>query len=344
MKRLLLVGLVLPLLFSCIEKPTPDLPGPEGPDDPVEQPEEPDQPGEPEVPEENYPVDVQTAFEAAGLVKTVKSCLHHSPHSGVDVTEFRYTDYENNPQAVFVMQVNLADKTVSMTNTVPGGATTSFSGGREKLTLQCKRIDTAEHWVIGGVNTDFFNTSDGDKSGEAQGIFWHNGICLKNTFNSQATRPRCFVYWGDDEQVYMAKSADYSSIKSKVSLKEAFSGGQFLVEKGAATHFIQDSVYGVHPRTMFGVCKDNRRVVLVVLDGRNSSLAVGMNYPDMQKILLALECETALNIDGGGSSTFVVRNVPFSTYGSNAPLYVRNMPSDGTERAIGPGLAILASD
>ena len=347
MKRLLLAGLVLPLLFSCIEKPERDLPGPKDPETPVEEPENPDDPAgpeTPEVPEEGYPVDVQAAFEAAGLVNTVKNCNHYSPHSGVDVTEIRYTDYANNPQAVFVMQVDLSDKTVSMTNTVPGGATTSFSLGREQLTLQCKRIDTATSWVIGGINTDFFNTSTGDKSGEAQGIFWHNGICLKNTFNSQATRPRCFVYWGDDEHVYLAKSADYTNVKSRVTLKEAFSGGQFLVEKGAATHFIEDSVFGVHPRTMFGVCKNDFRIVLVVLDGRSNTLAVGMNYPDMQKILLALGCETALNIDGGGSSTFVVRNMPFSSYGSSAPLYVRNKPSDGVERAIGPGLAILASD
>ena len=201
----------------------------------------------------------------------------------------------------------------------------------------------ATHWVIGGTNTDFF-AMDGSSPGTPQGAFWHNGNCLKNTFNSQATRPRCFVYWGDDEQVHMAKSAEYSTVKARGGFRELFSGGQFLVENGKATNYVEDSVYGVHPRTMFGVCKDNRHVVLVVIDGRNNTLAIGMNYPDMQKILLSLGCETALNIDGGGSSTFVVRNENFSGYGQSASFTVRNKPSDGSQRKIGPGLAILASD
>ena len=316
--------------------PDRPLPGPK-----TEEPE-PEQPEEPEQPQPDF-VDVQAAFQEAGLIAEVKSFKHYSPHSGVDVSEIRYTDYASDPQAVFVMQVDLSDKTVSMTNTVPGDARTSFTGGRERLTTQFRRIDAAAHWVIGGVNTDFFVTT-GDNAGEPQGAFWHKSVCLKDKFNSQATRPRCFVYWGVDERVYMAPSADYSSVKARGGFQELFSGGQFLVENGKATHFIQDSVYGIHPRTMFGIGKDHFRVILVVLDGRDNTRAVGMNYPDMQKILLSLGCETALNIDGGGSSTMAVCSETFSGYGQSASFRILNNPSDGSERAIGPGLAIIASD
>lgn len=339
--RILAAALAL-LLLSCQEKVKPDIPAPKPPEE--ETPVTPVKPDEPEQPAADYPVDVQKAFQEAHLIQTVKSCNHALIHSGVDMTEIRYTDYDGKPQAVFVMQVDLADNSVSMTNTVPGNATTGFTAGRQRLTAQFKLIDTPGHWVIGGINTDFFTTEAGANAGRAQGIFWHNGICLKNTFNSQATRPRCFVYWGDDEVVHMAKSADYNAIRSSVTLKEAFSGGQFLVEKGAATQYVEDSVFGVHPRTMFGVTADPKKVVLVVLDGRDNTLAVGMNYPDMQTILLALGCETALNIDGGGSSTFAIRNNAATGYGSGASFQVRNKPSDGSERAIGPGLAILGSD
>ena len=331
------------MTLSGCGKITPDRPIPQPKDPEPEKPEDPKVPEEPEEPAGMDFIDVETAFKQMHLVSFVQSCNHYSPHSGVDVTEFRYNDYVANPQAVFVMQVDLSDETVSMTNTVPGDAKTSFNAGRETLTGQFKRIDMATHWVIGGTNTDFF-AMDGSSPGTPQGAFWHNGNCLKNTFNSQATRPRCFVYWGDDEQVHMAKSAEYSTVKARGGFRELFSGGQFLVENGKATNYVEDSVYGVHPRTMFGVCKDNRHVVLVVIDGRNNTLAIGMNYPDMQKILLSLGCETALNIDGGGSSTFVVRNESFSGYGQSASFTVRNKPSDGSQRKIGPGLAIVASD
>jgi exopolysaccharide biosynthesis protein len=244
------------------------------------------------------------------------------------------------------MQVDLSDPTVSMTNTVPGGSTVGFTKGAERLSGQFKRIDAPGSKVIGGINTDFFTTTAGATEGQAQGIFWHNGNCLKNSFNSQKTRPRNFVYWDKEEKVTIAASADYAAVRTSTALQEAFSGGQYLVKDGALASIVEDSVYGVHPRTMFGVQKNKQRIILVVLDGRNSVLAAGMNYPDMQRIMLALGSYDAINLDGGGSSTFIVRDTrPEATgFGSEAAFLIRNMPSDGSERAIGPGLAVLASD
>lgn len=332
MKRVFFFCICAALAAAWVASCTPSaIPEPK-PQEPQEQPQEP----EPEPENPSYPVDVQAAFEEAGLIGRVKSCVHYSPHSSVDVTEIRYTDYASQPQAVFVMQVDLSDPTVSMTNTVPDG--------REKLSSQLRRIDAEGSRVIGGINTDFFITDAGPTAGQAQGIFWHKGICIKDTFNSQTNRPRCFVYWDGDETVRIASSSYYTQIKASTSLREAFSGGQFLVVNGGYSTITVDSVYGVHPRTMFGVQEGGKKVILVVLDGRNSVLAVGMNYPDMQKIMKALGSFDSINIDGGGSSTFIVRDTSSGGYGLNAKFLIKNMPSDGTERAIGPGLAIVASD
>ena len=322
---------------SCTPSVVPDI-------TPKEQEEQTQEPQNPDPEEPAYPIDVQDALEEAGLIQSLKQIKNYSPHSGVDVSEIRYYDQESKPQAVFVMQVDLSDPTISMTNTVPGGATTAFTGGRERLSAQFQRIDAPGNRVIGGINTDFFITAEGPTAGEAQGIFWHNGVCLKDTFNSQTTRPRCFVYWGTDEKVRIAASSQYTQIKATTQMYEAFSGGQFLVTDGVFASITEDSVYGVHPRTMFGVQKDGKRVVLVVLDGRNNVHAVGMNYPDMQKIMKALGSHYSINIDGGGSSTFIVRDLDGTGYGSGAKFLIKNIPSDGSERAIGPGLAIVASD
>ncbi len=336
MKKLLIIVSLLAfcVLPSC-EPASPDLPGPD-----TNTPEEPADPDEPAKPDEEnqdpvYPVDALAALQDAGLIRTVKSNTSYSPHSGVEVSEIRYTDYAGSPQAVFVMQVDLSDKTISITNTVPGGATASFNKGREKLSEQLKRIDAPGSRVIAGTNTDFFTTT-GTDAGRAQGIFWHNGTCFRNVFASENTRPRCFVYWGYDERVHIAPSAQYTNVRTTINMREAFSGGQFLVRDGQVTTYVEDSVSGVHPRTMIGVTEDPQKIVLVVLDGRNSVLAVGMDYPDMQKIMQALGSYNAINLDGGGSSTFIVR--------TNDLFQVKNMPSDGTERAIGPGLAVIASD
>lgn len=293
---------------------------------------------------EAFPVDVVGALQQQSpLIKTLKNSVTYTPHENVTVTEVQYVDYAGNNQAVFVMQVNLADPRISITNTTPGN--TDFAAGhvqRQKLSEQFKLVDKAGHRVLGGVNTDFFTTT-GTYAGRPSSPLWHNGVCYRDVFASEANRPRCFVWWGEDEHVHMGHSSDYPAAKATGKIKELFSGGQILIENGKATDFMEDSVYGTHPRTMFGFTSDDRHIVLVVFDGRQSSWSVGVNYPDMQLFMKAIGCHWAINIDGGGSSTFIVRK-DGSSFTDGSRFQVKNKPSDGSERAIGPGLAVVSVD
>jgi exopolysaccharide biosynthesis protein len=63
----------------------------------------------------------------------------------------------------------------------------------------------------------------------------------------------------------------------------------------------------------------------------------------MQLFMKAIGCHWAFNIDGGGSSTFIVRK-DGSSFTDGSRFQVKNKPSDGTERAIGPGLAVVSVD
>ena len=293
---------------------------------------------------ETFPVDVVGALQKQSpLIKTLKNSVTYTPHENVTVTEVQYVDYAGNNQAAFVMQVNLADPRISITNTTPGN--TDFEVGhvqRQKLSEQFKLVDKAGNRVLGGVNTDFFTTS-GTYAGRPSSAFWHNGVCYRNVFGSEATRPRSFVWWGDDEHVHMGHSSDYPAAKATGKIKELFIGGQILIENGKVTSFMEDSVYGTHPRTMFGFTSDDRHIVLVVFDGRQKSWSVGVNYPDMQQFMKAIGCHWAINIDGGGSSTFIVRK-DGSSFTDGSRFQVKNKPSDGSERAIGPGLAVVSVD
>jgi hypothetical protein len=60
-----------------------------------------------------------------------------------------------------------------------------------------------------------------------------------------------------------------------------------------------------HPRTMVGVDR-NGFVWLAVVDGRQET-SVGMSFGELQRLADRLELTDALNLDGGGSSTMVVR-------------------------------------
>ncbi|ANH83981.1 hypothetical protein A8C56_15475 [Niabella ginsenosidivorans] len=61
-----------------------------------------------------------------------------------------------------------------------------------------------------------------------------------------------------------------------------------------------------HPRTAVGVTTKGS-VILLVADGRNAN-AAGLNLEELAKIMRWLGCTSAINLDGGGSSTLWVKH------------------------------------
>jgi hypothetical protein len=84
-----------------------------------------------------------------------------------------------------------------------------------------------------------------------------------------------------------------------------------------------------HPRTLIGLDRKGA-IWFAVIDGRQPGYAVGMQFADLNRLCDRLDLTDALNLDGGGSSTMVVKG------------RIVNKPSDAT----GPRLvsdAILAT-
>ena len=63
-----------------------------------------------------------------------------------------------------------------------------------------------------------------------------------------------------------------------------------------------------HPRTCLGI-KPNGRVILLTVDGRNENSA-GMSLPELTKLMNWLGCTSAINFDGGGSTTLWIEGMP----------------------------------
>jgi exopolysaccharide biosynthesis protein len=72
-----------------------------------------------------------------------------------------------------------------------------------------------------------------------------------------------------------------------------------------------------HPRTAIASLRDGR-VLLVVVDGRQPSLSIGMSLDELARFLIELGAVEAINMDGGGSTTMVVNDA------------IVNRPSDPT--------------
>ncbi|MEU8347260.1 phosphodiester glycosidase family protein [Spirillospora sp. NPDC048832] len=92
---------------------------------------------------------------------------------------------------------------------------------------------------------------------------------------------------------------------------------------------------GPAPRTAAGVSRDGRHLYLVVADGR-SERSGGLTVAELASLLDRAGADDAVNLDGGGSSTFVAR-VPGA-----ASVTVRNVPSDGAERAVANGIGVFS--
>ncbi len=104
-----------------------------------------------------------------------------------------------------------------------------------------------------------------------------------------------------------------------------------------------------HPRTMVGQ-KENGEIVLAVVDGRQSHKNMnGVTGVEMSAILASKGCVDAWNLDGGGSSTMIVRKMngwDFANDGDkfnkdNSSWYITNSPSDGSERSDGNHLFVV---
>jgi exopolysaccharide biosynthesis protein len=90
-----------------------------------------------------------------------------------------------------------------------------------------------------------------------------------------------------------------------------------------------------HPRTIFAT-KGNELHVFVV-DGRQEGYSDGISVMDAAGYLQGLGMEEAINVDGGGSSTYVLRKP------GDSSLTLLNRPSDGKEREIGNALLIVST-
>ena len=108
---------------------------------------------------------------------------------------------------------------------------------------------------------------------------------------------------------------------------EAIGGAPVLVDRGEVSISAEAEAIGPemslkrHPRTLIGWAGGNR-MLLLVCDGRQPTWSMGLTLGEAAQTMRDLGCVEALNLDGGGSSTFVAAG------------RVLNRPSDGRERTV----------
>lgn len=113
--------------------------------------------------------------------------------------------------------------------------------------------------------------------------------------------------------------------------------GDIMVENGTITDssnwtYAKD---GRQPRTALGL-KSDGTMVLYAADGRQSGYSVGLRQADLAEELLNQGCVTAVNLDGGGSTS-----LSLWAPGQTGPA-MQNKPSDGRARSCATYLLLVA--
>ncbi len=108
---------------------------------------------------------------------------------------------------------------------------------------------------------------------------------------------------GDQLEVTMGAASHTDGDLVNQVVTELIAGNQRLLNDGVRSTSDGDR----HPRTAVGISKDTTKVYFVVVDGRQH-YSRGASLAEMGRVMEDLGAWNAVNLDGGGSSTLVVRD------------------------------------
>ncbi|NJQ07244.1 phosphodiester glycosidase family protein [Streptomyces lonarensis] len=132
------------------------------------------------------------------------------------------------------------------------------------------------------------------------------------------------------EMEYAARTADGSALP-----RTAVGGNGLLVVDGEAQDWEGRPNNATAPRTAVGFSEDGSDMYVVVIDGRQAHSG-GVTLTELAVMMQRMGAHSALNLDGGGSTTLLAREV------GTPGLELVNKPSDGAQRVVPNGLALTA--
>jgi len=139
------------------------------------------------------------------------------------------------------------------------------------------------------------------------------------------------IYQGDTLKLILQLSPLKDRIKTLIGgVPRLIRNGKLSIEyqkEHISSKFCTDR----HPRTALGFDQRGEKLFFFVVDGRQEGYSVGMSLYELTEYMLEWKVYQAINLDGGGSSTMVIRN------------QVVNRPSDEQgERAVANALLVIS--
>lgn len=195
----------------------------------------------------------------------------------------------------------------------------------ESETLRETAVDFLnENDMLAAINANFyspFNATTRTTRGPSNviGLAISDGVLVSS---SEGNSP-CFTVNSDGVKTIRAiKEEDPLD-----GIRTAVAGKPIILKDG---EIVKQGDEAVHPRTAVGISKDNRYVYFMTIDGRQVQ-SIGATLENEAMWLKKAGAWDGLNLDGGGSTTMVIRTPEGETKVLNSPIgnanikgYLRN--------------------
>lgn len=254
--------------------------------------------------------------------------------------------------AAYVVKVDLTDPKVNV-RVCAGGDDPDGAGPWETTLMPVTKIAERAKLAV-AVNASYFgmpsktpipeelaeksgkpSTIDPTVAGYREGRWANdNGVTIADGRHwsiKKGTERAPTVWVGADHHVHLTAGTEVA--KDAVA---AVSGNVFVLQDGEVVPEKANAAQR-HPRTVVGIDQTGQTLVIMAVDGRMIS-SIGMTGTDMGNEMKRLGCWTAINLDGGGSTTLVMRDPSDSSY------HIINKPSDGHERPVADVLGVSVGE
>ncbi|BCK77931.1 hypothetical protein MM35RIKEN_01230 [Vescimonas fastidiosa] len=182
--------------------------------------------------------------------------------------------------------------------------------------------------VVGAINAGGYDMSNGRPTG----AFIMSGTVINE--------PTSTTFWIDkDGNAHITSAQECNAALADGNVLEAVASFGDIFEDGHARSDLDNSTRA--SRTAIGIKADGT-VVMMMVDGRQAPYSVGMTMAEVGATMESLGCVQAVNLDGGGSSTFATQREGESENDTSAGLTLRCRPSDGYERKVSNTIMVLS--
>ncbi len=234
------------------------------------------------------------------------------PHTDEVQSMFRVIGPDGTSMKVGLNEERARDAAVLYTSRL--GSSTGTTGGREYIL----EAESNEHWLPLRIGARF-KARIRKVQDEGNTTLAANMIVLSlgpSMMSDQGTKLKV----GDLVEISTATLPDMTGCRT------AIGGGPRLVVNGKPLGGWR-SPNDRHPRTAIGWNED--RLYLLLVDGRQPGLSVGMSFTELANYFVKLGCTSAVNLDGGGSASMWL-------FGNTV-----SSPSEGRERPVANGVVIV---